>query len=322
MPKISVIVPIYNTEKYLPKCLDSLTGQTLKDIEIICVNDCSTDNSFQILQKYAVNDDRIKIIDLKENTGAAVARNKGIDEANGEYIGFVDSDDFVDEDFYEKLYNKAVETGADTVKGNIYNFDETTGKVELTDFYNKNDEIQENSVYFLYGFTSAIYRTNFIKQNKICFPEGITHFEDPYFSIGVTLHRPLISIVDDTKYFYFRHKESTCANCKTLQQTRAFIRSIDLILNMINQGNVSEQDYGIYVCFLIQQVIPWCSDLSLTDEANIEACNGFIHILNNSKFSKDNLIKIYFLGQKERKRRALKKNKEDLLKKLRRNMKG
>ena len=81
--------------------------QTLSDIEIICVNDCSTDNSFEILKEYASKDDRIKLIDFKENKGAAVARNTGIDEAKGEYIGFVDSDDFIDLDFYEKLYKEA-----------------------------------------------------------------------------------------------------------------------------------------------------------------------------------------------------------------------
>ena len=116
MPKVSVIIPIYNTEKYLRKCLDSVCNQTLSDIEIICVNDCSTDNSLEILEEYASKDNRIKLIDFKENKGAAVARNAGIDEAKGEYIGFVDSDDFIDLDFYEKLYNKAVKSGADCVK--------------------------------------------------------------------------------------------------------------------------------------------------------------------------------------------------------------
>ena len=100
MPKVSVIIPIYNTEKYLRKCLDSVCNQTLSDIEIICVNDCSTDNSLEILEEYASKDNRIKLIDFKENKGAAVARNAGIDEAKGEYIGFVDSDDFVDETMF------------------------------------------------------------------------------------------------------------------------------------------------------------------------------------------------------------------------------
>ena len=102
MSKVSVIIPVYNTEKFLRKCLDSVCNQTLQDIEIICINDCSTDGSLEILREYAGKDNRIKLIELFENGGAAKARNIGIDIAHGEYIGFVDSDDFVDLDFYEK----------------------------------------------------------------------------------------------------------------------------------------------------------------------------------------------------------------------------
>lgn len=98
MTKVSIIVPVYNVEKYLKRCLDSLVNQTLKDIEIICVNDGSTDGSLAILDEYVRNDDRIVVIN-QENSGQSVARNRGIDVAKGEYIGFVDSDDWVSEDY-------------------------------------------------------------------------------------------------------------------------------------------------------------------------------------------------------------------------------
>lgn len=117
MPKVSVIIPVYNTEKFLRKCLDSVCNQTLQDIEIICINDCSTDGSLEILREYARKDNRIKLIELLENCGAAKARNIGIDIAEGEYLGFIDSDDYIDLDFYENLYAKAIETSADVVKG-------------------------------------------------------------------------------------------------------------------------------------------------------------------------------------------------------------
>lgn len=106
MPKISIIIPVYNTEKYLSRCLDSAINQTLKDIEIICVNDGSTDNSLDILKEYAAKDNRIKIIS-KGNEGAAITRNIGINVATGEYIGFIDSDDYVDLDYFEELYSNA-----------------------------------------------------------------------------------------------------------------------------------------------------------------------------------------------------------------------
>lgn len=111
-PKVSVIVPVYNVEKYLSKCLKSLCEQTLKDIEIICINDGSTDNSPNILESFAKNDDRIKIYN-QTNQGLSAARNNAMEHASGEFISFVDSDDWVDTDFFEKLYNAAVENNCD-----------------------------------------------------------------------------------------------------------------------------------------------------------------------------------------------------------------
>ena len=106
MIKVSIIVPVYNMEKYLRECLDSLVNQTLKDIEIICINDGSKDNSLEILNEYSQKDSRIKVIN-KENEGQGVARNLGISKAQGEFIGFVDPDDWVELDMYEKMYNQA-----------------------------------------------------------------------------------------------------------------------------------------------------------------------------------------------------------------------
>lgn len=110
--KVSIIVPVYNTEAYLERCLKSLVNQTLKDIEIICIDDGSKDNSVAILKKYSQLDKRIKIIE-QENLGVSVARNNGLKLATGEYIGFVDSNDWIDLDFYEKLYNAAKKYDAD-----------------------------------------------------------------------------------------------------------------------------------------------------------------------------------------------------------------
>ena len=103
--KVSVIVPVYNVESYLEECLESLVNQTLKDIEIICINDASTDNSLQILKEYKKKYSKlIQIIDLKKNVGLGYARNNGLDKAQGEYIAFVDSDDYVDVTMCEKTY--------------------------------------------------------------------------------------------------------------------------------------------------------------------------------------------------------------------------
>ena len=100
-PKISLIVPVFNVEKYVSKCLDSLVAQTLKDIEIICVDDCSTDNSLQIIEKYASKDSRIKIVKHEVNKGLGQARNTGLGYSCGEYIWFIDSDDYVDYEMFD-----------------------------------------------------------------------------------------------------------------------------------------------------------------------------------------------------------------------------
>ena len=106
MPKVSILVPTYNVSQYLDECMQSLIRQTLKDIEIICINDGSTDNSLEILKSYAAKDNRIKIID-KENGGYGIAMNMGLEQATGEYVGILEPDDYVKLNMYETLYNIA-----------------------------------------------------------------------------------------------------------------------------------------------------------------------------------------------------------------------
>lgn len=297
MAKVSVIIPVYNTEKYLAKCLDSVCNQTLSDIEIICINDCSTDNSINILHEYAAKDNRIKIINFEKNKGVSETRNAGIENAIGEFIGFIDSDDYIDEDFYEKLYNKAIETNADSVKGNIYNVE--NNKIVLTDFYNKNKDIRANKTNFLYGFTSAIYKTNLIHKYNIIFPNGITHFEDPYFSINVTLNFKKFETVDSARYYYQRHSNSACFTCKNYEKTVDFIKSVNLILDKINSSEVNKEDYYIYFDFLFNQILYWCFDPLLSNDANAVAIEGLTNLINNSKYDLKDCLYFYFMKKKQ-----------------------
>ena len=117
-PKVSIIVPIYNVEKYLRQCLDTIIDQTLREIEIILVDDGSTDSSLTICKEYEQKDNRIKLIH-KENEGLGYTRNRGLQEATGEFVGFIDSDDWIELDMFEKLYQTAIENKADTCLGNI-----------------------------------------------------------------------------------------------------------------------------------------------------------------------------------------------------------
>ena len=119
--KVSVLVPIYNVQDFLPECLDSLVNQTLKEIEIICINDGSTDNSLDIIKQYAKKEKRIVIID-KKNSGYGDSMNQGLKKATGEYIGIVESDDFIELNAFESLYNIAKKNNVEAVKSNFYEF--------------------------------------------------------------------------------------------------------------------------------------------------------------------------------------------------------
>lgn len=321
MKKVSIIIPIYNSEKYLNKCLDSVCNQTLKDIEIICVNDCSPDNSLTVLQEYAKNDSRIKLIDFIENKGASVARNAGIEASMGEYIGFVDSDDFVDLDFYEKLYTKAKEKDADVVKGNIYNCDEKSKNPILSNFYNMNDKIRENKAYFYYGFTSAIYKKALIDRHNIRFPENISHFEDPYFSIQIAIYLDKIVFDDSAHYFYVKHNDSATHNYGTLKKMQDFAFVIKMLLRMFDDKQICREEYLIYVSFLFRQLRPWCSDISLSSEICKLAQITLFGLLKENRYGMEGLLAFYFDEEICFLRRKQKNDKKAVLEMLRNKMK-
>lgn len=212
MTKVSIIVPVYNVEKYLKRCLDSLVNQTLKDIEIICINDGSTDGSLAILNEYVRNDDRIVVIN-QENSGQSVARNRGIDVAKGEYLGFVDSDDWVSEDYFEKLHNSAIQNNAEIAVGGIIRLHKfnrrkflTFAKETVTNDVNLKFELcdmPEKSYVW-----NKIYKSSKLKEIGLKFEEGIV-FEDCIFTPQALFYFDKMVTVPDTYYFYWRRSDST-----------------------------------------------------------------------------------------------------------------
>ncbi|MBR6162661.1 glycosyltransferase [bacterium] len=290
MPKVSVIIPVYNTEKYITQCLDSIINQTLNDIEIICINDNSTDNSLGILKEYSSKDKRIKIINLKKNSGVSKVRNEGIKVATGEYIAFVDSDDFIDLDFYEKLYNIAKESNSDCAKGNIFNYSEETRLFELSDFYNINDKIRDNKAFFYYGFTSAIYKKQFIDRLNLRFPEGANYFEDVYFSILASVNYNKVEIVDSAKYYYRKRKNSLSDNFFELSKIKDYTLVSKKIISYLFNKNLSEKEYMIILDFIFTFAKNYLNEEKAEDEIYgflLDTYNQY-NYLNNKK----NLIKI------------------------------
>ena len=244
MPKVSVIIPVYNTEKYLRKCIDSICNQTLSDIEIICVNDCSTDNCFEILKKYLKKDKRIKLINLDINGGAAKARNFGIESAKGEFVGFVDSDDFLDPDFYEKLYNEAKKNNADASKGNYKSAKD--GAVD----YELNKKIEEDKNNFAYGYCSAIFKRSIITTNNILFPTNLSDMEDPVFTVKFTQCAKKICIVD-TNINIVKHEDSQTSKIPTMERIQDKIKGLSLIIDILNSNkkNITKESYGYVLSF-------------------------------------------------------------------------
>lgn len=212
MVKVSIIVPVYNTEKFLEKCLNSLTNQTLQDIEIVCVNDGSTDNSLKILQDFSKKDSRIKIID-QENKMQGAARNAGTEIATGEYIGFVDSDDWVDLDYFEKLYCAAKKHDTDIALATNVRVKKGKEKKRLQ----INDEKVYNTLQEKIDVceqwknecpTNKIYRLAMLREKHVKWPE-MMYCEDKMFTMKAIYYANAIVTVPDTYYYYYWNPKST-----------------------------------------------------------------------------------------------------------------
>ncbi len=220
MPKISVIIPVYNSENYLEKCLDSVINQTLDDVEIIVVNDGSPDNSQEIIDRYKSNyPSKIKAI-YQENHGQAAARNNGIQYATGEYIAFVDSDDYLELDAYEKAYSLAKENDSDIVCFGFFEVNgETRKAIDYTVF-----PVPKNDVRYILNETSPsnkLIKRNIWSENNIRFTENRI-YEDLELIPQLALYTKKIVFMNDNLYNYVIHSGSTMRQ-KTYNQKLASI---------------------------------------------------------------------------------------------------
>lgn len=212
--KISVIIPIYNTDKYLALCLDSLLAQSFKDWECLLINDGSKDNSSEICDTYVKKDSRFKVFHT-ENAGVSSARNLGIDNSKGTYLAFIDSDDTVDPDYLKALYNGASNGKSElTVCGMkiIHSTHTIIHKPHLNSFSicngNSDKFLELNKLYLLYGPYVKLYSINIIKSNNIRFPINIDFGEDLMFNYTYLEYVTHISVCENSNYNYFIRKGS------------------------------------------------------------------------------------------------------------------
>lgn len=275
MIKLSIIVPVYNVAEYLERCLNSLINQTLNEIEIICVNDGSTDNSLCILEKFAGLDKRIKIINQK-NKGLSGARNTGIKLVQGEYFGFLDSDDWVDLDYFEKLYKRAKNCDADISLGDFIRKGKFKHKIRLKlnkeeEFVGDNEKFYGSQFYHFPCVWNKIYKTS--KFNDLRFIEGI-FFEDGPYTIQA-LHRANKVVTCCNTYLYYFVNPNSIVKTLNKKKEQDMYNSSKFILNYI-KNNMQIQDKGIYYETFAQKL--WRIKLYSTVE-NLYYKKYYIHLL-------------------------------------------
>lgn len=214
--KISVIIPVYNTAKYLDKCLDSVVGQTLKEIEIICVDDGSDDDSLKIIDRFAQSDKRIVVVQ-QDHKGVSSARNRAIDLAKGEFLAFIDSDDwYYDDDVLGKLYRAAKSNNVKIAGGSMSEYDSSTGEL-IVDYvgrghlegyqFTKSGLVKYSDWQNDFGFARFIYDRQMIVDNEIYFPI-LTRHEDPVFLVKAMICAGEFYALKDIVYTYrIRYKE-------------------------------------------------------------------------------------------------------------------
>ena len=248
-PKISVIVPVYNVEKYLSECLDSIVNQTLKNIEIICLNDGSTDNSLSILQKYASKDKRIKIID-KENEGLGYTRKVGLDIAKGKYVLFCDSDDYYAElTAFEELYNYIEKMKVDVVIFESIRFDKNKGFcIEERDLFNAPQKkifsyLDMNNILFFRAYAwRKIYSKEFLDSYDDWFFLKHIIYEDIPFHFQITIRSRMSYI--NKKFYVYRMRENSlghilndkaiCDRCKIFEEVYKILKEKVDSLDFLN----------------------------------------------------------------------------------------
>mgnify|MGYP004494858807 CR=1 FL=1 len=225
MKKVSIIVPVYNVEEYLDKCLNSLVNQTLKDIEIIVVNDGTRDNSQDIIDKYKEKFPKLIKAYKKENGGLSSARNYGLDKASGEYISFIDSDDYIDVNMMKEMYNKAHDNNFDVVVCDmeyIYkNYTKVVSSLIDIDLKDK-EEIKKHMINIYPAACNKIYKKNIIKDLK--FKEGVW-YEDVEFTYRLL---PLINSIGTIKKPFYKYLQRENAITSTFN---------DKIFNYISNWN-------------------------------------------------------------------------------------
>lgn len=261
-PKVSIIIPVYNVEKYLRQCLESVINQTYKNLEIILVNDGSTDNSGKICEEYALNDERIKVIH-KENGGVSSARNNGLRLLDGSYVSFVDSDDYLENNFIEKL----VEVRADIAICSFYKeYPFNSEKKIITKA--KTSKTKDEFIYDILSFQKAagcawgrIFSAKFLKENNLFYDENLKVAEDAEFSLRAVQYNPKVVYIPEILYHYNFSSGSIVRKFNRFY-FECYKKSLNKIENIIDKTKYLIQWNNFVVYHLLLICVNYCFNLS------------------------------------------------------------
>ena len=250
MPKISIIVPVYNVEKFLPRCLDSIIGQTFKDWECLVIDDGSTDASGAICDEYALKDNRIKVFH-KDNGGVSTARNLGLDNASGEWIAFCDSDDSVESNWLDLTYALGIKEQTQLVVCDFY--EETPKGIKSHSAWDytgthpydpslKYPEVINQALLYSWGVVwDLLIKNEFLKTHRIRFDEGISYSEDTVFFIKLLAYGIRTSYLEIPLYYYNRTNDSSVTQRPSKKNIADRICSFKLLSETLKDLNITSE---------------------------------------------------------------------------------
>jgi glycosyltransferase involved in cell wall biosynthesis len=310
MIDVSVIIPVYNVEKYLNECLDSVCNQTLENIEIICVNDGSSDKSLEILNEYSKSDNRIRII-TQMNQGLAASRNNGLKYASGKYVYFLDSDDYIELDALENLLNNAVSNDSDVVlfkfqnvddnrnlhkRGIEFKIDKIFGDIDYDNFTFTYKDAKRHVLNSAFSACLKLYKKEFISPFE--FPVGL-NFEDVPVHVKVMLNAERISFVPEFLYYYRSNPDSIL---NSSANGFDIFEIIDMVEEYLKENDYYDELENEFIFFKIAQILVYMdsekseeyfqktkkefSNITIKDEKSLKkyAIKGYSLVLKSSSY--------------------------------------
>lgn len=275
MPKVSVIVPVYNVEKYLSTCINSILVQSLHDIEIICVDDGSSDNSGVILDELANKDNRVKVLH-RQNAGYGAAMNVGLEIANGEYIGIVESDDYILPEMYESLYDTAKLNNLDMVKADAFYWLESETYLSrihlrhLEFWYDQVLEDLDRNLFFDFymNIWTGIYKRSFLQENRINFHESVgASYQDNGFWFQTCIYAQRAMWLN--KSFYYYRQDNPTASIKNKDKVMAMTREYEHVEKLLRER---QQTQYLPYCYAIRLLRDMGTFKRIADEHKSDFC--------------------------------------------------